>query len=362
MGAAPLFRSSPAKPSSTWFLPASDSRLSELDTLRAIAALMVLVMHWTHWYGVVHGTPGLIPFTFGPGGFGVHLFFVISGFVIMMTIERAKHTVEFVRARFFRLYPTFWFCMLFTAAVSWIFGPPERQHTLTTIAANLTMVPSWLGVAAVDGVYWTLAVELVFYAWMAILAATGLLANPSRRARVTLGWVTAAVAVGLVARALPKEIVDSQAFEIAKHGALLPWIGMFGAGVVLLDTSRNGGKVTWEGWVLLAMASANQLVWGSKTGAIVTVVSAVAVWCAANLRPRVMRFRPLVWIGAVSYPVYLLHMNLGFSMLWNAQIRNVPFSIVYPIAFAVVVALASAVHVLIEKPTSRLFKRAPRAS
>ena len=71
----------------------AESRLAELDTLRGIAAIMVLLLH----FGI-----------FKYGGAGVDLFFIISGFVIFMSIERSRNLKAFWRSRFVRLYPSYW--------------------------------------------------------------------------------------------------------------------------------------------------------------------------------------------------------------------------------------------------------------
>ncbi len=82
-------------------------RYQELDSLRGVAALMVVVFHFT--MGRKEGQ-----YLFNLGNTGVELFFIISGFVIFMSINKMKNSKEFIINRFTRLYPTYWTCVTFT--------------------------------------------------------------------------------------------------------------------------------------------------------------------------------------------------------------------------------------------------------
>jgi len=100
-------------------------RLSSLDGLRGTAVLAVLLYHYTYWYEHVVSQHPSILFRFPWGKFGVECFFVISGFVISLTLDRTKTLVEFVRARLARLYPTFLTCLLITSTITALAGPPD---------------------------------------------------------------------------------------------------------------------------------------------------------------------------------------------------------------------------------------------
>src|SRR3954469_15102112 len=108
-------------------------RLEGLDGLRGIAAASVMVYHYTAWYPFLHGFD-LTP-AFPYGIFGVELFFVISGFVIFMTLERTRSLGQFAAARFARLYPAFLASMLASLALT------AAPFDLPRLLANLTMMP-----------------------------------------------------------------------------------------------------------------------------------------------------------------------------------------------------------------------------
>ena len=88
-------------------LPPDAKRLTNLDGLRGLAALAVLLYHYTsifpRFWPEAEPTGFLVDF----GGFGVHLFFIISGFVILMTLEKRGASRDFIIYRFIRLYPRY---------------------------------------------------------------------------------------------------------------------------------------------------------------------------------------------------------------------------------------------------------------
>ena len=174
------------------------ARVVELDALRGLAALAVVAFHYTTLYGELYGHSGPLPVSFGFGNYGVHLFFLISGFVIFMTLERTRTASEFVVSRCSRLFPAYWTAMAITAAVVYTLGMPQQKLPLRDLLLDLTMVQEILGAEHLDGSYWTLGVELFFYAQMLVWFMLGLLP----RIRIIIaGWLLLAVAYGLTARA-----------------------------------------------------------------------------------------------------------------------------------------------------------------
>ena len=93
--------------------------MASLDALRSLAAVAVVVYHYTHAFDQSQYFPGYPPawFSFGAGRYGVQMFFVISGFVILMTIGRVKGVGDFAYARFSRLYPPYWASLFFVSDV-----------------------------------------------------------------------------------------------------------------------------------------------------------------------------------------------------------------------------------------------------
>src|ERR1051326_635169 len=136
-------------------------RIAALDGFRALAILLVLFYHYTvRWAPPLDPAPhlpsgrmfdGFVPLEYG--WFGVELFFVISGFVILMTLERCRNLPDFLLRRFARLWPAMAAAAALTALVMALAGPSDwrtgRLDYLTSVlflSPNITSAP-WHGAA-----------------------------------------------------------------------------------------------------------------------------------------------------------------------------------------------------------------------
>lgn len=148
---------------------AKSGRLVEIDALRGVAALAVVLFHYTTRFTDLF-KPGTLPAISFPGGhYGVNLFFIISGFVIFMTLDKTQRPLDFVVSRFSRLFPAYWAAIFLTFFICHWLGLPGKLVGAETALANIAMLHGLFGVAHVDGVYWTLEVELLFYCGMLLL-------------------------------------------------------------------------------------------------------------------------------------------------------------------------------------------------
>lgn len=142
-------------------------RYLELDALRGLAAIMVVLFHYTLRRTEYNTILKL-------GTTGVDLFFIISGFVIFMSLKNIESGRQFAVNRFARLYPTYWASVSFTfilmVIVNAVYHPEHLDlQFLWRYLANLTMFQFYLNVPDLDSTYWTLLLEMLFYIFMLIL-------------------------------------------------------------------------------------------------------------------------------------------------------------------------------------------------
>ena len=154
----------------------SPPRLVGLDYLRFLAAMAAVSFHYLY-RGQINGT--YLSMNFEPvsdhvrfAHFGVQLFFVISGFVIVWSAEN-KDWLGFARGRFVRLWPAYVFGMTLTALITVWYGREPFSTSLVQWLANLSFVAPAFGLDFMDGVYWTIVMELIFYFWIALLLMSG---------------------------------------------------------------------------------------------------------------------------------------------------------------------------------------------
>ncbi|AZO80995.1 MULTISPECIES: acyltransferase [unclassified Bosea (in: a-proteobacteria)] len=173
-------------------------RYANLDALRAIAALAVMV---EHMFGdLIRQAPAAT----GPmsalaealvqnlslGRFGVALFFLISGFVVPFSIAGERPLRHFAISRLFRLYPAFWLALAVLATMGWFSG---YMPGLPTVLANMSMAPPIFGQPWLSPIHWTLFVELLFYVLVALLFAAGRLRHVGVLLGLSLALITATV-------------------------------------------------------------------------------------------------------------------------------------------------------------------------
>jgi len=158
-------------------------RYENVDALRAIAALLVVVQHF--FGDIVRGAHNIqTPLvesvqyslnTIDLGRFGVILFFLISGFVVPFSIRGIHPLRRFAISRFFRLYPALWLAVI-TLSIFFIYQ--GSSPSASTILANMTMFPNLIGYHWLSGIYWTLTIELIFYILCAALFWKNVLYTP----------------------------------------------------------------------------------------------------------------------------------------------------------------------------------------
>ncbi|MGV3658733.1 MAG: acyltransferase family protein [Prosthecobacter sp.] len=328
-----------------------EARLLELDALRGIAAVIVLWFHYTTQYhvefGHVHAPVFSVPF----GRYGVQLFFVISGFVIFLTLTRAKSFWDFAVNRFSRLYPPYWACVGITFLTLLLMPMPGLNVSLLDAVLNLTMLQYWLQRPAVDGVYWTLAVELVFYAFVSTLRLTGLLR------RVEL-WVGVWLGLIFLTQWLVRGGVNIS--PLVRTTLLLEHGHFFFAGVLFYRMKYVG--FSWQRWLLLAacIAAAG---WVRDTAHLLSLLVASLIFLAfITGRLGWIAVAPLLFLGEISYPLYLLHQNIGYSMISRMEQAGFVAQAWLLVPMTLVMLLATLVNFLVEKPARRWLRDAWKTS
>ena len=318
------------------------TRLAELDALRGIAALLVVSFHYTYRYNEIYRHVNPLPFSVPLGKYGVELFFGISGFVIFMTLERTRRPLDFVVSRFSRLYPAYWAAMILTTIVVHVGGLRDQQVSLRAFVENVPMILNLLDIAPVDGAYWTLAVELCFYGCMFALYLNRYL---TRIEPILVGWIA---------------LKWLWAAHFGTHhmswilGALLiqQYVPFFAIGIVCYRLF-NGATSMSRALGIIGFAVLTELcVDGWEFGVVAALVAAILLLFSTG-RARWLQWPPLLSLGAISYPLYLLHENIGRTVIHTLEGRGFGESIAVPVAVATALALATLVTFKVERPIMR---------
>lgn len=327
------------------------SRNLGLDALRGLAALAVALTHFSYTYYSIYGAKPLMAVDLGSPA--VALFFVISGYVILMTLERSKTVSDFAIARFARLYPVFWVSVALTFTVVHIAALPGRETSVRDALLNLTMVPSVFAAAPVDVVYWSLTVEVFFYIIAGTIFAFGL-----RKYLVPV--LSTLLIAGVVDHFWP--ISRFRGGYRIESMLILPWWPLFLFGITFYRMQLG---IRRSHLLTISLCVAASLLTGWRYG-ILHCGLALAVFLATRFEHRVLNNRLLIYFGAISYSFYLTHCNIGYCLIRVLNGRGMDGWLSEAITLAVTTGIATAVCYLVERPSNRfvrelLLRGKPRA-
>lgn len=310
-------------------------RIAELDLLRFVAAVAVVVFH----YGYADLRDSSIFYVTKLGFLGVQLFFMISGFVILWTAIN-KTALEFLASRLSRLYPSFWICVTLTAIALGLCGNPV---SFRVFLANLTMVPGQLHQPMLDKVYWTLIVEIKFY----VIIMALLLTRQLNHIRLWLAlWLTLSVLAALPVASHMLRYIALDQFSVyfiggcylylirmsrASLGLLIPFaisvaFGVYNAlGIQETFTAEHTLRVQW-------------------CVAIVVIAEYALFLAVAMQRLALPQLKLWGWLGAMTYPLYLIHdgtvENIGLTF-WQRFSGPVRFFMMFAASLSLAWLLAT---------------------
>jgi peptidoglycan/LPS O-acetylase OafA/YrhL len=323
-----------------------EKHFDNLDVLRGLAASAVCFFHFGD-HGFLGG--GSIAHLTTFGSLGVAVFFVISGFVIPLALEKSgyswRNAGSFLLRRFVRLYPAFLAIVLLAITLNylssrapWYRGTPF-DLSAERIISNLTFTADFFGKPWFVPVFWTLGIEAQYY----ILIA---------------GTFPLLIATSALARLLMVALWIGLAFILPYPPYVTAYCGLFAMGIVAY--SRLAGKLTERFALLLfAIAAVANFFSLGLNNTIAGGLTFIAIMYAPPVR-----IRPLLQLGTISYSLYLVHflvggrvINIGERLPANPLLR---WGVVI-IAFCASVVAAFLLHRWIERPShefSRSLKRA----
>ncbi|MEU9802609.1 acyltransferase [Streptomyces sp. NPDC051000] len=340
-------------------------RLYALDAVRISAALFVVLYHYvglgTAWKldSTENLFPALQPISLY-GWLGVEIFFLVSGFVICMSAW-GRTVGEFATSRVSRLFPAYWAGIAFTVLVLWMLPEVWRLDEWTDILVNFTMFQGGMGVPDIDHAYWTLFEELKFYALFTLVIRAGV---TYRNCVVFIGLWTVA---GVVAPATD--------FQLLQFFAIPQYSPYFIAGVAfyLMRRFRPSGLL-WgivgcqfllaQHYIRGRMAInlgpelAERLqIWPVQLVIAVGFLTMAAI--ALGWLDRI-QWRWLSTVGAITYPLYIIHMTAGISVIHHYR-DKMPADALVATVTAGMLIVAWLIHRFVERPLSRRLRTAMRS-
>ncbi|MFF5875829.1 acyltransferase family protein [Streptomyces californicus] len=354
------------------------SRLPSLTGLRWLAAFGVFIGH-------AYPTAAFIPLAMA----SVSFFFVLSGFVLTWSARQDDTRTAFWRRRFFKVFPNHvvtWASMLVVIAVTGVatapgFADDDTSQGLPALT-NLLLVHTWLPVRelifSANPVSWSLAAELAFYLLFPLLFPVVARVRAALLPALLVGVIALIWLVPLVSMTLTgPPVAEGQLDEPMLRFWFVYYFPLsrlpeFLLGVVLARLVRGGftpsvGVLPGVALTAAALAATPLLPMPFSVAALTALPLALVVVGAASADVRGVRTvwgtRPMVFLGEVSFALYLSHYQiiLLFDLYLGERVREaIGATATVLLLTAVCTLVAWAMFAWVEKPVMRRFGSRPR--
>lgn len=324
-----------------------NNRIYQIDLFRFIAAISVVLFHYL-FRGWARGDDrsdvyfSQIGYFFKYGYLGVDLFFIISGFVITLSIKH-KSISKFITSRFSRLYPIYWICVVLTFLVIILYGNPRYNADLKQFFYNLSMFQNYINVQNIDGVYWSLFIEMKFYIF---IIGVYLILNKFKEFTIdqlVLFWLFLSLVY------LP--LSDLFIFKVLNNFLILRWSSYFIAGIIFYQIYKKGLSskylillsISFALSVYHALIKAVHLESVYNTtfspfilGLIIFMFYILMLLVTINKMKRINSPK-LIKLGMLTYPLYLIHQNIGYIILNKLAVHFNKYLLVFAVTIFMIV-------------------------
>ena len=274
-------------------MPSQSGRIATVDALRGIASLSVAWFHFTNANPAL--APGIVKSSGSYGWLGVYIFFVISGFVIPYSLEKAnygyRHLWSFLSKRIVRLDPPYFANMAFILALAFVvplvpgFQGAQSHFTATQLLSHVAYLNSVVGKTWINPVYWSLGIEFQYYLLI------GLIFPLLCASRVAIRMLT------MLTLLVP-------GFYVRGGSLLFVHLPLFLAGI--LTYQYKVGRLS-KGWYFGGLA-VTAMVTGFGLGLVIALTCAITSILIAFVD---FGGGILAWLGSISYSLYLMHVPVG---------------------------------------------------
>lgn len=330
-------------------------QIHELNWIRGLSALFIVLYHYTTQYqssiGHLDNWPVMVPWGCG----AVNVFFLLTGFFTIYTLKMGSSSIQFVWKRVKRLYPAYWICIVITSVIMALFLP-EYLRDIKTIIVNLTMLQNFVGVTNVDGVYWTLSYELIFYFYVAVLLLFK---------KATLKWVRNLslvwIAVSFAFYAFEKFGVSNALMTVARL-ALMPYFAAPFAGGLLLATMSKDQKRDYISYVGVLASIVLSFIVQELSYSVLYFIAVILLVLIVEKRFIVKDAKylnvidktnkyltPLSFVAGISYPLYLLHQFIGFAIIKHIEGFGLKSEVFIVVPIAIMICLAFVVQKSVDR-------------
>ncbi|MDP5030887.1 acyltransferase [Paraglaciecola sp.] len=313
-------------------------KIEHLDLLRGYAAISVVFYHYLyHFNNVTNAGVGI--FVFAVGKLGVALFFILSGYLISLSI-RNKTPSRFLFLRFLRLIPTYYLCIILTFGTVSLLNVNIRDVDYFDFISNFFIFPSLFNAKFVDGSYWTLEYEWIFYTVAALCLFTKSF------------FIYTMYFILLFLSFVSFNFSDKFNFLFLNN-----YSSFFLLGVCFFSINQRStnNKIVVFNYLVLSLAVVS--LFHNQKYFLIHIIIIIIFLLGLKGKLNFLDNSMFRFFSKISYPLYLLHQYIGFAIILFLLERGFSFYFAVMIAFFIAVALSYLVHLYIEIRLSAFLKR-----
>ena len=358
-----------------------------LHALRGVAALLVMIYHlaFLFWlandkvtlsfsfllprtsintlaYAPIHDF--LTQYHFDLGAFGVALFFLISGFVIPISLERDQG-VRFLISRFFRIYPTYivGFTLTFLAILLYTRTRGiDFPYGIKNYLAQISLFRDWLWLPSIDGVSWTLETEIKFYLLVLVIASFKKLNSAKTIILIALSLCFLnIVSSNYYDSLLNNNIRAYQIIYVITYSIVSLLFMLIGVAFYNFHFKKWSAPQFWVVSVIVFLCFVAAFLNGPTPNLVkmyaFTYIPALLVFTAAYILRDSFKYNKwLNFLGDISYPLYVIHGLNGYMLLTILDGSSVNPYLSLAFTALVVIGISYILHRLVEDPSNQLGK------
>ncbi|MVZ65760.1 acyltransferase family protein [Sphingobacterium sp. DK4209] len=330
-------------------------RITDLDCMRGLAILLVVFYHFfSRWDNLNLYSSDSIDdfFVFKYGYLGVELFFIISGFVIFLSLERSKNYITFIRNRLTRLLPLLLICSLLTFLVLKAIPNEYFKTNAIDFLPSISFIDPvfWRiffnnsNINFIDGVYWSLLVEMKFY------LIVGALFFLFKREFISV-WLLVNVIILLInwiGQSI--NISNTDLFQLFRLISFSEFFSYFTYGIVFYLIYMKRPLSVFQRLLIVFIISLHFQVFLSVLELSFLIFCFILFYAFVTRKKyfKVFSNKFLLFLGGISYPLYLLHQNIGVLFIGhiNKAIdqKSIVQYLVPILVFCILVILAWLMH------------------
>lgn len=293
----------------------------DVTAIRGVGCICIIIYHFATAYSKYVNSIELKYFDFGWLTFAVPMFFVLSSMFLLKKAIEVNGPIKIIIYRMLRLMPAYILGVCFSSVLR--IAIIKDTISLKMFVCNILMIEDVFGTGKIDGVYWTMEYEVFLLlivslaSFVRIKGEKYLLGNPCS---FCVCWLS----LGTLSQTFLKiKGITSSTIQLILFAS--PYVPVFVCGILFYDLFIKKTKIYHMHIVCFIWASIYQLYFLPLATACIGIFATIIIYLTymGYMRKiRIMQNRFFVWVGRVSFPLYLCHNQIGIAVCKKICSRN----------------------------------------